>query len=512
MKKKIYLLLLISGILGFTACNLDEEPYGFYSEDNFYKSPEDAKAAINYAYATLTYLEYSRALVFLGDMPTEILTTKSDAATDNQALNLWKTDNFKTNGTLMNFFKYSYIAINRANAVIKKLPGTDMPEALRNQYMGEAYFLRAYNYYYLSCNFGLVPIHKGVVETLEQTSAPLASNMDELYEMIIGDLKLAEELMPVYSTPTMGRVDKVAAQALLAKAYLTIATGKEKGVLLFKDMNKDVSTMYNEAKKYAERVMGLDPAYPQNTYGFENDLLKIYDVDNSKGKENIFLMSMDRTGESEGQYSKISKMYIPYIDGATIWLKQGDANQFIKSHDGWGEYRTQTVFYNSYENNDKRKTHLIVDKIYNEDGTVKAEWTPTGGKIPYPFCRKFIDPQFDGDKTSTRPYLIRYSDIALVYAEATGPTTEAYKAINFIRTRAGLGDLAPGLNITDFREAVYKERKYEMAFEGVYLYDLRRLNRIKDIQEVKDMGLNESQYTFYPIPQSEINLNPSLRP
>lgn len=243
MKKKIYLLLLISGILGFTACNLDEEPYGFYSEDNFYKSPEDAKAAINYAYATLTYLEYSRALVFLGDMPTEILTTKSDAATDNQALNLWKTDNFKTNGTLMNFFKYSYIAINRANAVIKKLPGTDMPEALRNQYMGEAYFLRAYNYYYLSCNFGLVPIHKGVVETLEQTSAPLASNMDELYEMIIGDLKLAEELMPVYSTPTMGRVDKVAAQALLAKAYLTIATGKEKGVLLFKDMNKDVSTM-----------------------------------------------------------------------------------------------------------------------------------------------------------------------------------------------------------------------------------------------------------------------------
>lgn len=134
--------------------------------------------------------------MFLGDMPTEIITTKSDAATDNQALNLWKTDNFNTNGTLMNFFKYSYIAINRANAVIKKLPDTDMPDALRNQYMGEAYFLRAYNYYYLSCNFGLVPIHKGVVETLEQTSAPLATNMDELYDFIIEDLKLAEELMP----------------------------------------------------------------------------------------------------------------------------------------------------------------------------------------------------------------------------------------------------------------------------------------------------------------------------
>ncbi|MCC8171987.1 MAG: RagB/SusD family nutrient uptake outer membrane protein [Parabacteroides sp.] len=511
MKKKIYILLLISGIFGFTSCNLDEVPYGFYSEDNFYKSAEDAKAAINYAYSTLTYLEYSRALVFLGDMPTGIMTTKSDASTDNQALDQWKTDNFDTNGTLMSFFKYSYIAINRANAVIKKLPDTDMPDDLRNRYMGEAYFLRAYNYYYLSCNFGLVPIHKGVVETLEQTSAPLARDMDELYDMIFEDLKTAEELMPVYSTPTMGRVDKVAAQALLAKAYITAASGKEKNVLLFKDMNKDVNTLYEEAKKYAARVMGLDPAYPQNTYGFETDLLKIYDIDNVNGKENIFLMSMDRTGENEGQYSKISKMYIPYVDGATIWLKQGDSNEFIKSHDGWGEYRTEAAFYNSYENNDKRQTHLIADKIYNEDGTLKAEWKPAGGSLAYPFCRKFIDPKFDGDKTSTRPYLIRYSDIALIYAEASGATPEAYSAIDFIRNRAGLSPLAPGLSTPEFREAVYKERKFELAFEGAYLYDLRRLNRIKDIQEVKNKGLNESQSTFYPIPQAEINLNPSLR-
>ncbi len=512
MKMRTYLLLILLSIFSFAACSLDEEPYGFYSEDNFYKGPEDAKAAINYAFATLTYIEYSRALVFLGDMPTEIITTKSDASTDNQALNLWKTDNFKTNNTLMNFFKYSYIAINRANAVIKKLPATDMPEELKKQYMGEAYFLRAYNYYCLSCNFGLVPIHKGVVETLEQTSTPLATDLDELYDLIIGDLKQAEELMPVYKTPTMGRVDKVAAQALLAKVYLTIATGKEKGVLLFKDMNKDIEAMYVEAKKYAGRVMNFDSAYPQNTYGFETDLLKIYDVENIKGKENIFLMSMDRTGESEGQYSKMSKMYLPYIDGATIWLKQGDEDTFIKSHDGWGEYRTETNFYNSYEENDRRKTHLIVSKVYNEDGTLKAEWSPAGGSIPYPFCRKFIDPAFDGDKTSTHPFLIRFSEIALVYAEAAGPTSESYAIVNFIRSRAGLGNLIPGLSTDDFREAIYKERKYELAFEGVYLYDLRRLNRIKDIQEVRNMGLSETEYTFYPIPQAEINLNPSLRP
>ncbi len=512
MKYKIYILSLLCSVFSFSSCNLDEDPYGFYSEDNFYKTAEDAKAAINYAYATLTYIEYSRALVFLGDMPTEMLTTKSDASTDNQALNLWKIDNFSTNGTLMNFFKYSYIAINRANAVIKKMPETDIDQSLKNQYLGEAYFLRAYNYFCLSRNFGLVPIHRGIVETLEQTSAPLAQNMDELYDLIFEDLKKAEELLPVYASPVMGRADRVAAQSLLAKAYLTAASAKEKNVPLFKDMTKDTNTMYEEAATYAGRAMGLDPNYAQSVYGFEDNLLKIYDVDNITGKENVFVMSMDRTGESEGQYSKISKMYLPYIDGATIWLKQGDTNEYIKSHDGWGEYRTEIAFYNSFDNSDRRKTYLITSKIYNEDGTLKAEWTPTGGNIPYPFCRKFIDPKFDGDKTSTRPFLIRYSDIALAYAEAVGPTTKGYEIINYIRNRAGLGDAAPGLSLSDFRDVVYKERKFELAFEGEYLYDLRRLNRIKDIQEVKDMGLTESQYTFYPIPQSEINLNPSLRP
>ena len=132
MKKNIYTFILISCILGFSGCSLDEEPYGFYSEDNFYKTEGDAMAAIHYAYATLTYIEYSRALYFIGDMPTEIMTTKGDASVDNRALNLWRIDNFDTNATLVNFFKYSFIAINRANAVIKKMPGTDIDSKLRN--------------------------------------------------------------------------------------------------------------------------------------------------------------------------------------------------------------------------------------------------------------------------------------------------------------------------------------------------------------------------------------------
>ena len=320
MKKNIYTFILISCILGFSGCSLEEEPYGFYSEDNFYKTEGDAMAAIHYAYATLTYIEYSRALYFIGDMPTEIITTKGDASVDNRALNLWRIDNFDTNTTLVNFFKYSFIAINRANAVIKKMPGTNIDSKLKDQYLGEAYFLRAYNYFCLSRNFGLVPMHYGVVETLSQTGTPLANNMDEIYDLMIDDCKKAEELLPVYAAPIMGRIDRVGAQALLAKIYLYAASAKANNVPLYKEMAKDVNSLYQDAVTYAGRALGLDPDYPQNTYGFESDLLKIYDVENFAGKENIFLMSMDRTGEAEGQYSKISKMFLPYIEGATIWI------------------------------------------------------------------------------------------------------------------------------------------------------------------------------------------------
>ena len=121
MKNRIVISLL-AGTLALGACNLDETPYGFYSEDNFFKTAADAEAAVMYAYGTLNYLEYSRTIFFLGDMASETMTTKSDASADNQDLNNWKVGNFKTNGSLENFFKYAFIGVNRANAVIKKVP------------------------------------------------------------------------------------------------------------------------------------------------------------------------------------------------------------------------------------------------------------------------------------------------------------------------------------------------------------------------------------------------------
>lgn len=496
--KPMYKLLILIGVILLNSCDLSEEPYGFYSEDNFYKSPEDAQAAVIYAYDALTFLEYSRTIFYLGDMPTEECGPKADEGSGNRDLDNWNTANFPTNSSLVNFFKYAYIAINRSNAILEKIPDASFPQEYKDQYLGEAYFLRAWNYFNLVRHFGKVPMHKTLVSNLSQTAAPLASDLDEVYDLIIGDCEKAIKLLDIKQVT--GRADKVAAQSLAAKAYIFIASAKEHSVPLYKDMRRDVKMMYDSAAYYSGQVVKN-----QSKYGFSSNLLDIYDVDKPKGPEHIFLMSMDRTGLIEGDYSKISKLFIPYIAGGDIYLDNTNGT-FTKSHDGWSVFQTKESFYNSFESTDLRAQVLIVSEVFDANGASIAKYP---AKFPYRFSRKYIDPKFINDKTSTKPFLIRYSDIALVYAEAVGPTAEGYAQINAIRARAGLGELQPGLSISEFRRKVWQERSWELHYEGNRLHDLRRFNEVNKVVE-EAAKLSSEQVTFYPIPQVEIDLNQAL--
>src|SRR5690554_4340116 len=196
--KNIYKLTftVAIGLLGMISCDLEEYPYGFYSEDNFYKTEADAESAVNYIYDAITYIEYSRTIVFLGDMNTDDMSPKGDAAADTKNLDGWSINNFRTNMHLANLFKYSYIAINRANAVIKKVTEMNIDEGLKNRYLGEAYFMRGYSYFNLARNFGRVPIHLAPVEKLSEATQPPAATLDEMWNRIIADFTEAGNLLP----------------------------------------------------------------------------------------------------------------------------------------------------------------------------------------------------------------------------------------------------------------------------------------------------------------------------
>lgn len=496
MKMKNYISVLLAAALLLTSCSLDEKSYGFYSNDNFYKSEKDAVSALLYAYNALTFLEYSRGIFYLGDIPTETMSPKTDEAGDVYQLENW----ICTNETeqLEYYFKFCYIAINRANSVLANIEGASVPETVARRISGEAYFLRAWNYFNLMRNFGKVPIHTEAVSELGMTTAPMAENLDEIFDLIRRDCWTAISLLDV--NKEFGRADKVAAESLLAKTYLTVASAKENRAWLYSDMDVVVSEMYDSSAFYAGRVINDYKAH----YDFDPDLKHIYDVNYPDGPEHIFIMPIERSGTQEGNYSKLPLMFLPSNSAIPFYIKYSDGSLQRANGNGWGVFLCNDAFVeNTFSAVDKRRTELIHRDIYDASGNPIIP-----NQVKGYFTSKYVDPDFVGERTSARPYLIRFSDIALVYAEAAGPV-DGLPVLNMIRSRAGLAPLPAGLDVDVYRREVIKERALELAFEGNRLYDLRRTASVT-VTDMKAFGLSEMETAFFPIPQREIDLNPNL--
>ncbi len=488
--------------VAMTSCkSLDVDPTGFYSGENFYNSIEEANSALFYAYDGLTYNTYTQSAMYFGDLASDNCNVKLSEGADAVAIVNW--DVTSQNNILLNLYRSLYITINRANAVIENVPGKGFDQTAADQLVGEAYFLRAWSHFSAVKMFGLVPLQRSLIDKLDETNANLATDLNEAYTFIIEDLTKAIELLQI--NRIMGRADKVAAQALLAKVYLFAASAKESSVPKYDAITQDVDALYALAAEYAGYVL-----FDQSTYGHDTSLTNIYDVEAFEVcPEHIFTISFDRSGIQEGDYSALSKYYIPWIAGGTIYIQNVDGT-VIPTHDGWSVMETAPELLLAYGENDLRRQELMVRDIYDADG-VKTGSVSTG-EVLYEFTRKFIDPEFEGDKTSTRPYLLRYSDIQLVYAEATADA-EGLAQLNQIRTRAGLTAISDSefaaLSKSDFRDAVVDERQKELAFEWDRLWDLRRKNIVSE-KVVKAAGLTPEALAFYPLPQREIDLNPNI--
>lgn len=512
MKQFKKLIVALTLVVGGTSCeSLDVEPTGFYSDENFYKTIEDAEASILYAYDALTLVSYAPVTYYFTELASDNCIVKADEGADAQAFVNWEVT--AQNQLLTQYYRSIYIAVNRANAVIENIEGKGFNPEDEKRILGEALFLRAYNHFNAVKAFGLAPLQKSLIDKLDETTATLPADMQEVYTFLIDDLTRAIDNLEV--NRVTGRADKVAAQALLSKVYLFAASAKESGVPKYNTITESVDNLYAKAAEYAGMVLNN-----QGEYSHDTDLQNIYNVDSPNGPEHIFILSLDRSGTEEGDYSKLSKYFIPYIDNATVYLKNTD-DTFSPTHDGWSVFQTTDKLFTSYEAEDKRKTDLFVSEVFGEEeeqkdadgNTIKvrpAIGSVADGTVIYPFTRKYIDPLFEGDKTSTRPYLIRYSDIQLVYAEAIA-NADGLAQYNQIRSRANATELASisGLSKADFRKLVVEERQRELAYEGDRLWDLRRTNTVQS-NVTNAAGLSPEAVAFYPIPQREIDLNPNI--
>jgi starch-binding outer membrane protein, SusD/RagB family len=518
MKNHIKAIALLAALTGMTACSddfLSEVPSDFVAPENFYRNQADALSAVASAYATFIDLPsplgnanyLGRNLSMLIEYPTEITTSRLSATNERSLIGTYHTQFNSTHTYLQGVWQAAYFGINRANTVIDRVPGIEMDATRRDQAVGEAKFLRAVHYYILAGLFGGVPLKLEPTTSIEGAILPRASAKDT-WAQIQKDLTEAAAVLPnSWPAGDFGRATKGAALTLLAKSYM-----------------QGAATGATDAGDYAKAVTAFKTVQGFG-YSLDPNYASLFDGTNEKSPEIIWSIQNVRVAGAGGY---LSQWFAP-ITSPQIY-QPGGQNQF----------QAERPFYDSYNPTDIRKAGTWNTSITYNGKTVTWAWTSGiqtasnyGSTGPTP--RKFLDLGAPGNGAEEPDFtFLRYADVLLGLAESinatSGPTAEAYAAINQVRARAKVPNLTAGLSAAQFRDSVFLERRYEFAMEMHGVFDNRRNWTWAKSRVEANMAListmNRSPFTssvekfnaapipdkwkLYPIPAHACELNPEL--
>ncbi len=220
------------------------------------------------------------------------------------------------NSTIAGVWIAIYRTINRANNILAKVPTvTDqtLTTALKNQYLGEAYTIRALAYFDLARTFGGVPLITNPTEKPTDNIGVKRSSQAETYVQVLKDLEAAEPLLP--ATTDRYRVTQKTVFALKARYYL---------------YQKD----YAKAEEYATRIISDATNYrlvkPFGTF-FQND---------ARGTaESVFELFYNGTTEVNGHRGQ----WQPQTNGGTRQWAPNDALVTLLNNPAVGGTRSVLV-------------------------------------------------------------------------------------------------------------------------------------------------------------------------
>lgn len=482
MKSKyIFLSVFITAVYSCEK-KLDLTPLTNPTVNTFYKTSEDATAAITGVYSLLQDIYTHEVIVTPNTIGADDGVPFLQGNADRRAL--WSYNFVSTNSFSSSPWSTSYQLIQRANVAIARIPGIQMNENLKNRYVAEAKFLRAMMYFNLVRFYGGVPIITNETKSLEGIEVP-RNTKEEVYTFIETDLKEAEKVLPTkYTGSDIGRATQGAAKGVLAKLYLTQAG------------NETSSPNWAKAAAKAKEVIDM------GIYDLWENYADVYDMKNKAGKESLFEV-----------------LYLTDVNGnwhTTYWAPRGDPR--VPSN-GFGTIRPTKNLYDLYSANDSRKAVTFLTSYVNPStgATVNLSIADPNPALAISFWKLAdLTSKVGGGGGKSFPYL-RFSDILLMYAEAinevNGPTSEAYTAINRVRARAKISPLS-GLTKAQFKDAVLNERRLELVLEGHRWFDLVRTGRlIEAVKAETTFGRNpliQPHHVLLPIPQREIGANPAL--
>ena len=483
-------VLLSAGCTKF----LTEEPKTFLSPENYYVSEAQMQDAVNGLYPRIV-AAYMDGLVAPNHTTFIMLETltgyhKRTHAYDSRTLgyNLPLADD---NGLLNNNWNDMYQAISRANYALEGIGNSeaDVPEATKNKFLGEAHFIRAYAYFFLVQCYGPVPVPVSPVKGKSDIVTELTP-ISGVYQQILDDLGEAESLLTVWN-PGDGHVGLGAVKALLAKVHLAMA-----GYPL------------RQTEHYAQAVAKAKEVVSSNAFSLYTEVSDIADAAKRNKEEAIYTAQYNKTNGG----SPMHTIFLPYYAG---W----DAEQIAESQTFGGAIVPSQTFINTYEDGDKRAREKgwYYNSYRKLDGSGNADF-------PQPFIYKYFDADAVTSNSSDVQFpMIRYSDILLVLAEAAcagGSTSDAAAIDAYYQVRNRWCPMVRPSSISF--EDVYKERVWELCFEGQNWFDMLRTRKVFNVsnKRVVDMiGFTPQEHPgvpftedclLFPYPVAEKRLNENL--
>ena len=484
MKKLINIALTGFILAFFMGCDdfLSYNKYGEPSDDIFWKTSDDALQAANGLYFFMGEDGVvGRGFMHYYNCSDDIITGRTQAGCDAMK-------NFIANYTrdVVNNWPIMYQLIKRCNDIILNVPKMEIDINVKNRVLGQAYFFRAWAYFWLAPYYGDngenggIPIVKEGLSVAEM-DVPRCASVRENYAYCIEDFKQAATLLPEFSewpAADYGRPHKSACWAYIAKVALWDAQ--------------------YDAKSYETTISYCDQVINSAKHGLLDDFTDVFKIENNFSKEYIFSI----TSSAIGGGSILPGVYLE--------------NKGWGIYNGWGYFTPTIELVNAFEAGDKRLPATVLQPGDNVTffGATKIYYSNesfSGMQFnkfmdPYKIASpigKTINSNGDYPTTNLNIPLIRYAEVLLMKAEALiwqGRNGDA--PLNQIRARAGL---PPKTNAT--KEDLMNERRCELAGEFSHrMLDLIRWGVAKQFVEDELHGYKAAPKPGIEIPQTKDEL------
>lgn len=559
MNKKILLgcLFAASVLTTTTSCSdfLDEDPKGQMSEANVFKSQADLDASIHTIYEKLNQTQSWTNPMYPQWQGDDMTANPGSNKQAVAALDVFSSDG--ANKGVTDAWKQHFALIKACNWVIENASKTPTSQEEINIALGNAHFWRAYAYFYLVRVFGPLPM---VLKTDPSATNVAPSSVEEIYNLIVEDLKKAEGWLPTsYSQAPRNHdgvdawVTKQATQATFTAVYMAMA-----GYPLNKGKE-----YYALAAAKAKEVIDNN-----GTYGFYNDPVwnHVYSMGHNYNKETI--LGIDNNWNS-GSWDHDSE-----LTSCCRFEGLGDG--------GWGDAWGEIAFWKRYPEG-PRKDAVYAPKITFQDGAtitkvcnwwdLDAEGKPVVEAYHPMFAiytvncdgdnrakekfapYNYLEPNYTNMTNGRRHRLIRYAEVLLWYAESAarsgGDLAKAKEYLREVRKRAvndvenvtlsdGTKVAIANMTADQLAEACYIEHGWEVAGQWTQMVTRRadefRMNELKKnfdyrvankpvvvaVENGKEYTAKESvpvvkstwagdESIYCPYPTTEVEKNPNLK-